>query len=163
MSRDYQALFPRPVEIPTPPEVRTAHSTPDRDELRWVLENAALAPSGGNFQPWKFAWDGARLRCLFDEERTHYFTNYRHCETHISLGAAVTNIEVAAQAIGLAADAVPFPEGDGANPVPSKLVKSSTTGVWSTIAFCAQARPLDTAKSAARTTTIPRRGAFMAR
>lgn len=117
MSRDYQALFPRPVEIPTPPEVRTAHPTPDRDDLRWLLENAALAPSGGNFQPWKFAWDGARLRCLFDEERTQYFTNYRRCETHISLGAAVTNIEVAAQAIGFGVDAVPFPGGDGANPV----------------------------------------------
>jgi hypothetical protein len=29
----------------------------------------------------------------------------------------VTNIEVAAQAIGFAADVVPFPDGDGANPV----------------------------------------------
>lgn len=117
MSRDYQTLFPRPFSIPARPEVRTAHATPERDELRWLLENAALAPSGGNFQPWKFAWDGARLRCLFDEERTHYFTNYRRCETHVSLGAAVTNVEVAAQAIGFAADVVPFPEGDGANPV----------------------------------------------
>jgi hypothetical protein len=98
MSRDYQTLFPRPFPIPARPEIRTARATPDRDELRWVLENAALAPSGGNFQPWKFAWDGARLRCLFDEERTHYFTNYHHCETHVSLGAAVTNIEGAASA-----------------------------------------------------------------
>lgn len=117
MSRDYQTLFPRPFPIPARPEIRTARATPDRDELRWVLENAALAPSGGNFQPWKFAWDGARLRCLFDEERTHYFTNYHHCETHVSLGAAVTNIEVAARAIGFGADVVPFPGGDGANPV----------------------------------------------
>ena len=117
MNRDYQAVFPRPIEIPTPPDVRAAHPTPDRNELRWLLENAALAPSGGNFQPWKFAWDGARLRCLFDEERTRYFTNYRRCETHISLGAAVTNLEVAAQAIGFGADVVPFPDGDGANPV----------------------------------------------
>ena len=117
MSRDYQALFPRPLSIPARPEIRAAHTLLDRDELRWVLENAALAPSGGNFQPWKFAWDGARLRCLFDEERTHYFTNYRHSETHVSLGAAVANIEVAAQAIGFLADVVPFPAGDGANPV----------------------------------------------
>lgn len=117
MSQAYQALFPRPFTIPARPEIRTAHATPDRDELHWMLENAALAPSGGNFQPWKFAWDRARLRCLFDEERTHYFTNYRHCETHISLGAAVTNIEVAAQAIGFQADVVPFPAGDDANPV----------------------------------------------
>jgi hypothetical protein len=103
--------------MPARPEVRTAHTTLERDELRWVLENAALAPSGGNFQPWKFAWDGARLRCLLDEERTHYFTNYHHCETHISLGAAATNIEVAARAIGFLADIVPFPAGDDANPV----------------------------------------------
>lgn len=117
MSRDYQTLFPRPSSIPARPEIRTAHATLQGDELRWVLENAALAPSGGNFQPWKFAWDGARLRCLFDEERTHYFTNYHHNETHVSLGAAVTNIEVAARAIGFLADVVPFPTGDGANPV----------------------------------------------
>lgn len=117
MSQDYQAVFPRPFAIPARPEIHTAHATPDRDERQWVLENAALAPSGGNFQPWKFAWDGARLRCLFDEERTHYFTNYHHCETHVSLGAAVTNIEVAARAIGFTADVVPFPAGDGANPV----------------------------------------------
>lgn len=117
MSGDYQTLFPRPFPIPPRPEIRTARATPDRDELRWVLENAALAPSGGNFQPWQFAWDGARLRCLFDEERTHYFTNYHHCETHVSLGAAVANIEVAARTIGFQADVVPFPGGDGANPV----------------------------------------------
>ncbi|HEX7842262.1 MAG TPA: hypothetical protein VF469_32545, partial [Kofleriaceae bacterium] len=117
MTQDYRALFPRPFAIPARPDIRAAHAAPDRHELHWVLENAALAPSGGNFQPWKFAWDGARLGCLFDEERTHYFTNYRHCETHVSLGAAVTNIEVAAQAIGFAADVVPFPAGDGANPV----------------------------------------------
>ncbi len=117
MSSDYQALFPRPFPIPPRPASLTPHATPDRDQLRWVLENAALAPSGGNFQPWKFAWDGARLRCLFDDDRTHYFTNYRHCETHVSLGAAVTNIEVAARAIGFRADVVPFPAGDGTNPV----------------------------------------------
>jgi hypothetical protein len=45
-----------------------------------------------------------------DRDRAAYFTNYRHNETCIGLGAAVTNIQVASQAIGYEVGIVPFPD-----------------------------------------------------
>jgi hypothetical protein len=45
-----------------------------------------------------------------DRDRAAYFTNYRHNETCIGLGAAVANIQVASQAIGYEVGVVPFPD-----------------------------------------------------
>lgn len=69
--------------------------------FRYLVANAQLAPSGGNLQAWRFSRQGGGvLRCQVDAARSDYFTNYRLCESYVSLGAAVMNLELAARALG---------------------------------------------------------------
>src|SRR6516225_12063365 len=102
--------FPAPHILPESGEHTSGHGAPSREELLYIVANGTLAPSGGNFQPWKFHYADGRLECRMDKNRAAYFTNYRHNETCIGLGAAVTNIQVASQAIGYAVGLVPFPD-----------------------------------------------------
>ena len=102
--------FPVPHALPKPGVHVSGQAAPSHDEVVYIVANAALAPSGGNFQPWKFHYADACLDCRMDKDRAAYFTNYRHNETCIGIGAAVTNIEVASRAIGYNVGVIPFPE-----------------------------------------------------
>lgn len=109
--------FPPPRVMPPAPGETGAHGVPTSDEVHYMLAHGAAAPSGGNFQPWKFRYANERLSCFMDPERTDYFTNYHQNETHIGLGAAVMNIELAAQAIGYRPELERFPGGGTAGSI----------------------------------------------
>jgi tRNA A37 threonylcarbamoyladenosine dehydratase/nitroreductase len=102
------ALAPAPVE-----EARAAHAAPALaptvlrraapgvEEIRALVRFASLAPSGGNCQPWRFAWDGRRLRLLHDAARSRSFLDYRELASWLAFGAAVENVALAAAGMGL--------------------------------------------------------------
>jgi len=78
------------------------HYAPSRDELRRLVAQAILAPSGGNVQAWRFEGlpDG-RLRCFYDALRAENFLDFAFSASHLALGAAVENIVLSAAAMQL--------------------------------------------------------------
>ncbi len=76
--------------------------------VQHLLEAAALAPSGGNTQPWQFRVDGDTIRVLHDRTRGSLLdANGR--APRLALGAAIENMVVAAAGRGLALEVRPFP------------------------------------------------------
>lgn len=97
-----------PIEVAGgPPDVRLV---PRRegdvldDAIPTLVEFATLAPSGGNAQPWDFHWDGAVLRACVHPERGNNLLDHRRSASWLAIGAAVRHLEVAARAIGWAAE-----------------------------------------------------------
>ncbi|MDF1561985.1 MAG: Rv1355c family protein [Deltaproteobacteria bacterium] len=101
-----------PARTPGPPRVE---SRGDLGSIRSLVALAVLAPSGGNCQPWRFSWNGERLRCHHDRARSASFLDWEDKAAHLALGAAVENMILGAGALGLALRAEPFPlPGDAA-------------------------------------------------
>jgi nitroreductase len=108
--------------LPAPPEEKAAAaSSPagaspgpvSAEQVIHLVSSAVLAPSGGNCQPWKFVWSAdGRLRCLHDVVRSASFLDFEHRAAYLALGAAVENVVIAAGALGLGAEVVPFPSRD---------------------------------------------------
>jgi hypothetical protein len=90
-------------------EVSTARAP---ELVRYLVEHAVLAPSGGNRQPWHFYWDDDRIWVAHDRERGESVMDSHARAAGLALGAAVENMVIAATARGLAATVQPFPHGD---------------------------------------------------
>jgi len=80
--------------------------------LERMAEAGALAPSGDNLQPWKFAAQGERLLVHHDPCRDRSLFNVRYSASFIALGAALENISLAASAQGYFSHIDFFPEAD---------------------------------------------------
>jgi nitroreductase len=80
----------------------TAGAALGAEQVRALVSLATLAPSGGNCQPWRFSWDGRRLRLLHDAARSESFLDYRHLASWLAFGAAVENVALGAAQLGLA-------------------------------------------------------------
>ena len=90
-------------------------ATPDLDQVRALVRFATLAPSGGNCQPWRFRWDGRRLRLVHDVPRSESFLDYRHLASWLAFGAAAENVALVAAQMGLEVEVELAPEpGDPA-------------------------------------------------
>ena len=72
------------------------------EEMQAIVGWGIRAPSGGNNQGWRFAWDGQRLRCAVDPARVQPFLEFERTGSILSLGAAVENMVLAAGCGGLA-------------------------------------------------------------
>ncbi len=83
---------------------------PTDDVIRTLVGAATLAPSGGNCQPWRWAWNGSRLRGVHDLERSRSFLDYQHRATYLAFGAAIENLALAAGEMSLHAEVTVFPE-----------------------------------------------------
>jgi nitroreductase len=59
-----------------------------------VIAAATSAPSAGNSQPWRFAWDGRRLFVRLDRQRARSAIDPRCAAGWIALGAACENIAI---------------------------------------------------------------------
>ena len=82
-------------------------------QMREIIRYATLAPSGHNTQPWKFAVLGDTIHILPDLSRRLPAVDPRDRELWISLGCALENLTLAANAAGYAAEAIlPTPEAD---------------------------------------------------
>lgn len=81
-----------------------------RGDVEALVARAAMAPSGGNCQPWRFSWDGTQLSCFHDLDRSRTLLDFRHQATHLAFGAVVENLTRAARGMGLVARTELFPE-----------------------------------------------------
>lgn len=106
------ASAPTPVtEESAPALTRSAAALPSRQEVAWLVRRAAMAPSGGNDQPWRFAWrSGEALRCYLDPKRSGSFLDYECFASYLAMGAAAENIAIAATELGRSASIEPFPD-----------------------------------------------------
>ncbi|RYZ56230.1 MAG: Rv1355c family protein, partial [Sphingobacteriales bacterium] len=73
------------------------------EQLNQLVGAAILAPSGGNCQPWKFVYRGARLYIFHDLSASYSFLDFRSLGANIALGAAVENLRIKAASLGLKA------------------------------------------------------------
>ncbi|GAA2233890.1 nitroreductase family protein [Kitasatospora cystarginea] len=73
------------------------------EELRLLASAGGAAPSLHNSQPWRLRWSAATtsLRVYADRERSMPLTDPDGRALHISVGAALFNLRVAAQHLGL--------------------------------------------------------------
>ncbi len=99
-------LPPEPEQVNeslSPPTFSTGTET----KLR-ILEAGALAPSGGNCQPWRFESTTDTIDCFVDKDRS----KFSHLASHLALGAVAENIFLAAGLEGLSAEVIPYPVAD---------------------------------------------------
>jgi molybdopterin/thiamine biosynthesis adenylyltransferase len=85
----------------TPAALLPGQLAPGEDTLKTLLDAAALAPSGGNEQPWRWVRVGAELRLLPQRRFGDSLLNHRDNATFLALGAAAENLVLSAHALGL--------------------------------------------------------------
>jgi len=71
------------------------------DDVRGVLEAASLAPSIHNSQPWRFALHADRIEVHFDPAKRLRATDPESRELRLSCGAALLNVRLALQELGI--------------------------------------------------------------
>lgn len=76
------------------------HGVLSPELARFLVEHAARAPSGGNAQPWSFRFASGMLECELAAERAESFLDFMGQASELALGAAVENINVAAECLG---------------------------------------------------------------
>lgn len=76
---------------------------PAESELADMVEQACLAPTGGNVQPWKWVWKEGFLALFHDQHFSVSFLDYRHRGSYVGLGAAMENLEQRAKVLGYTA------------------------------------------------------------
>jgi nitroreductase len=94
-----------------------------REQLDHLVRLAALAPSGGNCQPWSFAYKRGVLSCFHEEERSRSFLDFEHRATYAAFGALAENLSLGARQMGLGLAIEPFPD-----PRTPALVCNATIG-----------------------------------
>lgn len=120
-----QSLGPSLGEAPAPVEGgpdRERHGPPRRARARasdgdgacpswarYLVAHAAMAPSGGNMQPWRFHVEGERLWLSLDRARAGSLLDVRERPGHLALGAALENLDIAAAASGWSLETALFP------------------------------------------------------
>ena len=77
--------------------------------LAFLAEQAVLAPSGGNLQPWQFYADGEVLHMVQDRERSRSLLDVRQFASCIAMGAAIENAVIAAAHRGFTTTVEAFP------------------------------------------------------
>lgn len=81
-------------------------------QIKELVEAAALAPSGGNTQPWKWLSRKGSLFLFHDEQASASWIDFKNSASHIALGAAIENLKIKAEAGGIKANYVLFPNGE---------------------------------------------------
>lgn len=90
-----------------------------REQLRFLLGYAILAPSGHNTQPWRFGFDGDVLELHADRTRALPVVDPQDRELVISCGAALETLLIAVRRLGLH-PVVELP-GDGAGDLLARI------------------------------------------
>jgi len=83
-------------------------------DATWAVEQACLAPSVHNTQPWRFTWDGASYQLHADTARGLTASDPDGRELVMSCGAALFNLRLALRKLGYDADVAVLP--DAGNP-----------------------------------------------
>lgn len=77
-----------------------------------IVKYAVQAPSGGNVQPWNWVYKNGSLLLFNDVERSNSILNFNNTGSLLSFGAALENIELAAENRHLKATTEYFPLGE---------------------------------------------------
>ncbi len=101
---DERSRGPEGAELPPAlPPRGLAHEAsgtlPASAALGFVVQQACLAPSGGNCQPWHFHHEGDTLWISLDAERARNLLDQRRRASLIALGAALENAVLAAASL----------------------------------------------------------------
>lgn len=102
MEREADALAAPGERLPWDPEL-----------ARVLVGAAALAPSGGNMQPWLWLLRDGRLHLFHDYTRSESLTDFRGLAGMAALGAAAESVRLAAHARGIELSVDAFPGADG--------------------------------------------------
>jgi nitroreductase len=100
-------------ELPPPAKAPAEISRMTRmspEVARDLVTYGTLAPSGGNCQPWRFHFRDGTLHCIHDIERSRSMLDFGNAASHLAFGAMARHMELAAAAMGLSANVVPFPD-----------------------------------------------------
>lgn len=81
------------------------------DTIRLVVQQAVLAPSSHNTQPWRFRWTNSAVDVLADRTRALPVNDPFDRELVISCGAALMALRIAVSAMGLGARVQLLPDG----------------------------------------------------
>ena len=89
-----------------------------RDTLSHILDLARWAPSGDNTQPWRFEIvDDHLIRVYGSDTRDHILYDYDGHPSHISHGALLETMRIAASGFGMTTNWTISSEGEHRNPV----------------------------------------------
>jgi molybdopterin/thiamine biosynthesis adenylyltransferase/nitroreductase len=95
----HPASFPRP----------SGNAEITQAAIRFIVSHGALAPSAHNAQPWFFVYRNGTLECRHDRRHELPTLDFEHGATWLAFGAALENIDIAAQALGFGVEARSFP------------------------------------------------------
>ncbi|MGH4032034.1 Rv1355c family protein [Actinomycetota bacterium Odt1-20B] len=82
----------------------------DEETVRRLIAYGTQAPSGGNTQPWLFVSRGRVLECRVDDSQPPTLLDFERSASHLAIGAAVENIDLAARVAGWRCTARLFPD-----------------------------------------------------
>ena len=88
----------------------TTISTMTAADVRWVVAQAARAPSIHNTQPWRFTWDGHGFDLRADTQRGLTAIDPEGRELVLSCGAALYNLRLALRKLGMDSSVALLPD-----------------------------------------------------
>lgn len=77
--------------------------------LQKIADAAIAAPSGGNAQPWKFYYRSGRMHIFHDRHYSYSLLDHNDLGSYVSIGTAIENISLQAQAEGFDTHVTYFP------------------------------------------------------
>jgi molybdopterin/thiamine biosynthesis adenylyltransferase len=80
--------------------------------MRDLVSQAALAPSGGNSQPWQWRVSGQELHLLLDQTRSYGLADFEAAGSYVALGCAAENLILSAHKMGREVRLYPLPDED---------------------------------------------------
>jgi tRNA A37 threonylcarbamoyladenosine dehydratase len=105
-----RTLGGKPVRLPAEPSAWK--SPPTRAQVEQLVQLAALAPSGGNSQPWRFVYQASTgvLACWLVPERASTFLDFERRASHLAFGALAENLRLGCLRLGLSVAIEVLPE-----------------------------------------------------
>lgn len=86
------------------------HKTAERSLVEQWISFAAMAPSGGNVQPWKWLLEANSVYLFHDKRRSHSFLDFKDTGSHFAFGAALENLLIASAKDGFGGNITLFPQ-----------------------------------------------------
>jgi len=96
-------------------------------EIKSILETAVMAPSGHNYQPWRFHIEGNTIHVFNVPEKDPTIYNFRQRGSFIAHGALLENILIVSSQKGYTGHIHLFPDQDILNLVASVQLKRSSS------------------------------------